>query len=132
MLTRIARIRKPTAVKSLRHAKLRLEPLERRDCPSPILNNVNARLIGTTLVVTGRVQDTNPSSDSVYINGAASGQAHFLDSAGDFEFISSGIQAGWIQVTATNALMVNSWIGSDSGGSGGSDIESYYVKADAG
>jgi hypothetical protein len=135
MFNLFARNRKPTAGKRLCRTPPRLEALERRDCPSPLLSNVNARMIGTALVVTGRVQDVNPSNDVVFINGVAAGRAHFLDSAGDFEFIGSGIQAGWIQVTAISGSTPNSSVGSDvasNGRYGGSNIESYYVNADAG
>jgi hypothetical protein len=128
MLSVFARNRKHSNDKSLYRANLRLEQLEGRDCPSPVLSNVNARLIGTTLVVTGQVQDTNPSSDQVSISGLISGTAHFLDSAGDFEFISSsGCQAGWIQMTASGGSS-----GGNDGGFSGGNSESYYIYADTG
>ncbi|HLW65297.1 MAG TPA: hypothetical protein VKS79_08260 [Gemmataceae bacterium] len=122
MLSFFARNRKHFRGKGLCRTNLRLEQLEGRDCPSPVLANVNARLIGTTLVVTGQVQDTNPSSDSVSLAGVASGNAHFLDSAGDFEFISSsGCQAGSLQVIATSGTPGD-----------GTNSESFYVNADNG
>ncbi|HEV3145133.1 MAG TPA: hypothetical protein VGZ47_14685 [Gemmataceae bacterium] len=121
MLRFIARNRKHSIRNGLHRANLRLERLEGRDCPSPVLTGVNSRLIGSTLVVTGRVQDTNPTSDTVAVSGIASGSVRFLDSQGDFEFISSsGISAGWLRLTAT---------GTDSSGG---DIENYYVNADTG
>src|SRR5262245_46005439 len=114
------------ALSRLHGVRLRLEQLECRDCPAPVLIGVSARLIGGTMIVTGQVQDTNPTSDLVTISGAASGKARFLDSQGDFEFIISNVtSSGWIQIRSLKPM-------TGSGNGGSFDLQNYLVIAPIG
>ena len=70
-----------------RRAQLSVELLEHRYCPAgPVLSSLGAVHIGSSLVVSGHVNDPSPSTVDVNLTGAVS--THVTPNyAGDFSYI---------------------------------------------
>jgi hypothetical protein len=79
-----------------------LESLERRDCPSAVLQTLSAVPSGTNAInVSGNVQDPNLSAVTINFNGAGTGTAT-PDANGNFSVTINTSQAGWVTMSASD------------------------------
>lgn len=96
-----------------RRARLSVERLETRDCPSaPVITSFTAvNTTQRTVQLSGTVQDANPATVQVTFSGVMSGTTS-VNAQGNFSFTAQASRLGTVNAVATNSQQQSSAIAS--------------------